>query len=329
MRTLILIANLALTLSSFAQVPTNGLVGFWPFNGNANDATGNGNNGVVYGATIVPDRFGNPAAAFNFNGSSDKILINSPNTYLLFNPLIDSYSIVFWVKSSDPCIDPVGSRIMEYVDGLNTTGYPFSFQINPTDNSMRGYLYDGANTSYVLYDNVFDGNWKMITYVIDNQNDSLFGYINNVLYQSSQNTLTNSFEPDTLIVIGNRFSNDRPFAGFIDDIRIYNRALTGAEISLLFNEPPSGINPVSCQGLIRVYPNPTNNHMIIDYGDNATYIGCIIKITNSLGQLVYSNIIDQQQSIIDLNNWPRNGVYYLHLIDAHNNTIYIQKVVLQ
>ena len=52
-----------------SYVPTNGLVGYWPFNGNANDQSGNGNNGTVNGATLTADRFGNakgdPGATFN------------------------------------------------------------------------------------------------------------------------------------------------------------------------------------------------------------------------------------------------------------------------
>jgi hypothetical protein len=39
---------------------TTGLVAYWPFNGNANDESGNGNNGTTYGTTLTPDRFGNP-----------------------------------------------------------------------------------------------------------------------------------------------------------------------------------------------------------------------------------------------------------------------------
>ena len=42
-----------------SYVPTDGLVGYWPFNGNANDESGNGNNGTVNGATLTSDRFGN------------------------------------------------------------------------------------------------------------------------------------------------------------------------------------------------------------------------------------------------------------------------------
>ena len=46
-----------------SYVPTNGLVGYWPFNGNANDESGNGNNGTVNGATLTTDRFGNSNSA--------------------------------------------------------------------------------------------------------------------------------------------------------------------------------------------------------------------------------------------------------------------------
>jgi hypothetical protein len=65
---------LGLRITTTAQtppsyVPTDGLVGWWPFNGNANDESGNGNNGMVNGATLTEDRFGNSSAAYDFNGS--------------------------------------------------------------------------------------------------------------------------------------------------------------------------------------------------------------------------------------------------------------------
>ncbi len=59
------------TTSLFSQVPsyvpTNGLVGWWPFTGNANDESGNGNNGTVNGTTLTTDRNGNSSNAYNFN----------------------------------------------------------------------------------------------------------------------------------------------------------------------------------------------------------------------------------------------------------------------
>jgi hypothetical protein len=54
-----------------SYVPTNGLVAYYPFNGNANDASGNGNNGVVNGATLTTDRFGDVGKAYSFDGNSN------------------------------------------------------------------------------------------------------------------------------------------------------------------------------------------------------------------------------------------------------------------
>ena len=61
-----------------SYIPTNGLVGWWPFNGNANDESGNGNNGTVTGATLTTDRFGVANKAYSFNGVTNNI--NIPNS---------------------------------------------------------------------------------------------------------------------------------------------------------------------------------------------------------------------------------------------------------
>ena len=57
------------TACTSAELPANlqtGLVGYWPFCGNANDESGNGNNGTVNGATLTTDRFGNADSAYSF-----------------------------------------------------------------------------------------------------------------------------------------------------------------------------------------------------------------------------------------------------------------------
>ncbi len=56
-----------------SYVPTDGLAGYWPFSGNANDESGNSHNGTVNGATLTADRFGNANSAYYFNGTSSYI----------------------------------------------------------------------------------------------------------------------------------------------------------------------------------------------------------------------------------------------------------------
>ena len=76
---LLLLSVFSVTLGTAQSVPnyvpTNGLVGWWPFNGNANDISGNGNNGTVYGATLTNDRNGNLNSAYDLDGSNDYIQI--------------------------------------------------------------------------------------------------------------------------------------------------------------------------------------------------------------------------------------------------------------
>ncbi len=79
-------------------VPSNGLVGWWPFNGNANDESGNGNNGTVNGATLNTDRFGLVNAAYDFDGLSDFITVNNSAS---FNLIVWEWAIIKIFKISN------------------------------------------------------------------------------------------------------------------------------------------------------------------------------------------------------------------------------------
>ncbi|MFM7747646.1 MAG: hypothetical protein ACKO7X_06980, partial [Bacteroidota bacterium] len=81
-----------------SYVPTNGLVGWWGFNGNAQDGSGNGNHGTVNGATLTTDRFGNVGKAYSFDGVFDWINIPSGNSTSL--NITSNYTVTFWFKTT-------------------------------------------------------------------------------------------------------------------------------------------------------------------------------------------------------------------------------------
>ena len=87
------------SLSVEAQVPsyvdTNGLVGWWPFDGNANDYSGNGNNGTVNGASLTSDRFGSANSAYDYDGINDYIQVNANSNLDIQNTL--SFSFWMWM----------------------------------------------------------------------------------------------------------------------------------------------------------------------------------------------------------------------------------------
>jgi hypothetical protein len=99
--------------------------------------------------------------------------------------------------------------------------------------------------------------------------------------------------------------------------------------TLVINTLITGINPPNNSNTIKVYPNPANSHIIIEYGDFAIMNGYQLKIQNSLGQQVFQTNISQQTDYLSLNNWGGNGLYFVHIVDPQGNTIDIRKIVLQ
>lgn len=99
--------------------------------------------------------------------------------------------------------------------------------------------------------------------------------------------------------------------------------------TLIINTKLAGFTPPNHLNTIKVFPNPAYDHLTINYGNFASMSGYALKITNQLGQVVFTTPINQQSSYIDLTTWTGNGIYFLQLIDPQNNTIENRKIVIQ
>src|SRR5450631_1606614 len=82
-----------LTNATAQSFLTNGLVAYYPFNGNANDASGNGINGTVNGATLIPDRFGIANRAYSFNGVDNYVGFAGVPT-----SQVDNWTMTAWLQ---------------------------------------------------------------------------------------------------------------------------------------------------------------------------------------------------------------------------------------
>jgi hypothetical protein len=213
-----------LAISAQAQVPsyvpTNGLVGYWPFNGNANDESGNGNNGTVNGATLAADRFGEMDKAYSFDGVDDGILLPSD---------LSSFSISFWFNFFVPTNE--FSELFFYEDASASIIQNGNFIyirkqnqiVSSVDLSTDPLLINTWNNCVVI----FDSNLNTIECRINN----------NSIYNSSLTTGgASNFVDDNQFQIGGRqFNNTNYYFGYIDDIGIWNRALTADEVLALYN----------------------------------------------------------------------------------------------
>jgi hypothetical protein len=339
------IAIIALSVNAFAQVPTNGLVGYWPFNGNANDLSGSGNHGTVHNATLTTDRFGNPNSAYQFVGN-DNNTVSYIAAYHNNLPAGNTPRTISVWLTHDTYGVPSGS---------GNDGHPIIAYGTPATNSSNELLffttsggvdkvrYGGFNNDLDMPFTYTLSTWYHLVATFDGTTASI--YINNSLVGSgnyaSWNTVLDS------LVIGSQTPRTRFHNGKIDDIRIYNRVLDSSEIASLFNESLcyqtitvtdtliinvnlTGFNPISYQNSIKIFPNPTSDHITIDFGGNySTMNGYTLKITNSLSQIVYTTTINTQTTTVNLSTWTGNGIYFVHLIDGTSNTIDIRKIVLQ
>lgn len=347
---LILSALLMFSINSFAQIPTNGLIGYYPFTGNAYDASGNGNNGTVKGAVLTKDRFGNLDGAYSFDGVADTIKLNIQQNN------VSSYSISGWFKTS------VGGPIIAGRGLSNQTGLTLHIHNDKTGgvNAGKGlFVADGSLVSIgkITNNTYVDNQWHHIVGVFNGSagsiNASQFSiYIdNNLVAQTNTNTGSTTAPINNLtnVLIGAHqvWNSGGVFNGTLDDIGIWNRALTVQEISNLFNlntcekivytsvsdtliinTKLSGISVPNNINMFKVYPNPTNDHIVIDNGNYLALNGYSIKITNNIGQEVFQSTINQQQFDINLSSWNR-GIYFLHIIDSNSNILEIKKIVLK
>ncbi len=437
-----------LAINSNAQVPnyvpSNGLLGWWPFNGNANDESGNGNNGTPFdGAFMVSDRFGISNSAFSFSGPS---YIEIPDQPSLRLQTVD-FTINAWVEAGSLGVSN-HIFIKDVSSGCGIPKYNFGYEYNKPWFHINDIEYE-CNGPRIYGSPLELSGWTNIMLVKSGFNYNF--YINGVL--NGTEIMSN---PVPEVFASARIGGPEPngaagWIGKIDDVGIWNRALTQEEISNLYNATncsnnltispatnqleigstanfvattsdtfPSyvwqsdfgqgyvtlnnygnysgantnslsisnvqlpnhtqpiraistsgecidtsnvatinitdtcivtindtittlisvtdtlvintlitGLTPPNNSNTIKVFPNPANSHITIDFGNFESMNGYTLTITNSIGQTVYTTPINEQSSYVDLSTWSGNGIYFVQIIDTQNNIIENRKIVLQ
>lgn len=195
-------------------VPTDSLVAYYPFNGNADDETGNGHDGTVINATLTNDRDGNSNSAYFFNGTNATISCGAFSGY-------SELSVSFWINLGSvsgvrsimafgtTLIGMINDKIVWQANGLGDN------TVNGTSSLTTGIWY------HVVVVHFGTGANETLIYLNTNTDDD---------GQDSDDPATGN------LYIGSQTGTIRFFSGTIDDIRVYNRPLTTDEITDLYNE---------------------------------------------------------------------------------------------
>lgn len=287
-----------------------GLIAWYPFNGNANDESGNGNNGTVYGTTLNPDRFGKESRAYYFNGNSDYIAIDGIIDDLLNK---DSYSVTGWFKANSS-VQKGAIFSINRETGI-TNGQNISMIV--WDNNLTYYSDSITNSQYHL--TPFDNDvWHFFALTFTKNLISQLFIDNNILHHSYISNM--NITPNSRASIGQEWDNywtSDFFIGWIDDIRVYSRRLNSSEINNLYMETATKVENISKSNLY-VYPNPANKGFYLSRDLISENISLYdmqgVNVLNISNPSHYVDISNLQQGVYIVRLRTRAGIYSGKLI---------------
>jgi hypothetical protein len=279
-----------------AYVPTNGILAWWGM-ADATDASSNGNTLTPFNLTPTTDRFGNANSAYSFNGTSSYLTRTSfGHTFTQGG----SFSVSIWVKKANTS---AGVAIMSG----NTTSLNFIWLVQSdatkaifgTNKQQSSWFWTNATTNYVLNE------WEH--YVGVYTANTMTFYRNGVLQGTTINTHTNVAQAVLPFWIGRGVSGNY-FTGSLDDIGIWNRAITPNEVAILY-QSTLGLNDFSTSK-VYVFPNPATNMLQLEVG--AQDIGKTYQIIDELGRTVSTQIIEAATSEVSVTTL-KTGMYFLKI----------------
>ena len=261
--------------SSYSQVNlTQGLVAYFPFNGNANDASGNNINGVVNGAVLTTDAASNVNSAYLFDGTASFISLPFNSKYD-FAPT-DSFSIAAWVQPYANTIYAASALVVKSPFNSNYLASMWNYGLYTVNNkAMSGWaannIINGTTTMqpsqcwYHLAVTYKNGIWHL--------------YVNG-LQEAQDLTQTKFIIQDgaaSTIAFGRKGeSSGDYYKGKIDDVRIYNRNLNPSEVKALYDmynaKPEFSFTQDICNPKQITFKNETENVSSFnwDFGNNTT-----------------------------------------------------------
>jgi len=219
-----LLFSALITSSTVSADLTTGLLAYYPFNGNANEETGQYVDGILNGDASF--KKGVIGQALYLDGNGDYVdLGNGLN-------LNQKYSVSFWVKSED-----LSRKYAAVLAKYETNGYgPYDFSLHYNKANLWVSNGQGGALSVDSKANISKNIWAFVSYTVNSGQLSI--YVNGRL--STTRTIPAMTKNNDRVTIGRQalmFSpySDLEFKGYIDEVRIYNRSLSAAEINKLYN----------------------------------------------------------------------------------------------
>jgi hypothetical protein len=290
---LVLITLLAGELS-YGQVTSDGLIAYYPFNGNADDMSGNGNNGIPQNLTFS-DGIKNIAAHF----TSESYIVVPDYNSLDFSTAT-GLTFMTWIKQEQPSPDGKSGEILRKMGNGYTEDDEYAFWISPYY-SVCGAFNSPQQTYTVIESNsrIDLNTWNHLVLMWNSADRYLSVYINGILDKRVLSSVASIQNTNIELRIGHAYQYYlHSFSGLLDELKIYNRAFSGEEILSIYNSYLSGqiSGRVSSDG----------------YGLK----GILVKVLDELGNVIegYEEIFTDEEGYYDIRNIPV-GNYQVMIVE--------------
>ena len=311
----------------------DGLVAYYPFCGNADDESGNGNHGTVNGATLTANRSNKADSAYSFDGVNDYISVADGSSFNFTNNL----SLSLWVNPGSSQSNSHAGLIDKSHCHVSNDGIAKSWVIQQSGDNTNAFwfIHNKNNTSYASSTVGLEANtWNHI--LVSKENGKVKFYKNGVLVSEDQNTVSSiETNGDLPLIIGSVNNCNRFFNGMIDDIRIYNRVLSESEVKSLYAHKDkcssllvtlANFKATSFQNGIRVHWNTASEADNLGFhlwratgeGWKTGDYSQVIRLTEELIPSKGDKVGGYPYSYIDSN--VESGItYYYGLVDIDSN----------
>ncbi len=314
------IDSISLSVRDLSIQQSGNLKCFYPFNGNAADESENSNDGVISGASLTIDRFGNSGSALRFDGINDNVRITNNNS-INFTSAI---SLNFWMNISafyerEQYVISHGNWERRWKVSISNNRLRFTIKTSSGITDLDSETELQAN---VLYNVAVVYSGSEMEIYINNKLDAFKYWSGDLLTTDIDLTMAQTVPGD----------NNYNFSGILDDIRIYDYALSLDKIDELYDFSTDIINDNIAEiplqpYLAQNYPNPFNGETNIKY--QVSQVSNVqLEIYNLLGQKI-KTLVNQSKSpgfysVVwngknEFNNEANTGIYFMRFSSGNYN----------
>jgi len=314
MRNLVFIFTILIGFGIQAQNISVGLQAHYPLNNNGNDFSPNNNTLSLDPSLTFSNFFANDQAV-EFNGTN-----RAEQTIPFNNSNFTSTAVSLWFRADSVPAITITTNNQFF---LQAAYAGFEMGIDNSTGKLFAYFSYSSSNGILSDSSYFDSNWHH--FVAQNNGITTKIYIDGVLTKAKSETHSTGNSPSLKkIYLGGSNMNTRNLFGGLNDVRVYNRILTQAEITVLSTFPTAtALSKANREEVtVNIFPNPTNGQITIDTDESLYNSNFIVR--NLLGQIVKQGVIETNHQTIHIDG--PEGVYFLEVVTP-SETKMVKKVI--